>query len=170
MIKVVVLLILMSLLLACTRDFSTVESVDLQRFMGDWYVIAILPNLIEKNAVNGIESYTLEPDGSIAVTYTFRKGSPDGKKKVMHPRGRIVNRETNAQWKMQLFKPFWNDYLIVDLADDYRYTVIGVPNRKYVWIMSRSPDISAEDYSGIIARLKKMDYNTDKIKKMPQIW
>lgn len=170
MMRIALLLILMSLLLACRRDFTTVERVDLQRFMGDWYVIAILPNLIEKNAVNGIESYRLDPDGSIAVTYTFYKGSPGGKKKVMHPRGKVINRVSNAQWKMQLFKPFWSDYLIIDLAEDYRYTVIGVPNRKYVWIMSRTPSISDEDYAGIIGRLDKMDYRTEKIVKMPQIW
>jgi apolipoprotein D and lipocalin family protein len=58
----------------------------------------------------------------------------------------------------------------VDLAPDYRNTVIGVPNRKFVWIMSRTPDLSDEDYSGIIKRLATSGYRTDKIRKMPQIW
>ena len=170
MIRVGLLLILAGLMMACGRDFRTVKKVDLQSFMGDWYVIAILPNFIEKNAYNGIESYQLNPDGTIGVTYTFFKGGPQGKKKVMHPLGKVFDRQSNAHWKMRLIKPFWSDYLIVDLAPDYRYTVIGVPNRKFVWIMSRTPDLSDEDYSAIIKRLAAMGYKTDKIRKMPQIW
>lgn len=170
MIRLGLLLILAGLLLACRRDFVTVEKVDLQRFMGDWYVIAILPNFIEKNAYNGIESYKLNPDGTIGVTYTFYKGGPQGKRKVMRPLGKVYDRNSNAHWKMRLFKPFWNDYLIVDLAPDYRYSVIGVPNRRFVWIMSRTPELSDGDYYGIIKRLAAMGYKTDKITKMPQIW
>ncbi len=170
MIRVGLLLILAGLMMACGRDFRTVKKVDLQRFMGDWYVIAILPNFIEKNAYNGIESYQLNPDGTIGVTYTFFKGGPQGKKKVMHPLGKVFDRQSNAHWKMRLIKPFWSDYLIVDLAPDYRYTVIGVPNRKFVWIMSRTPELTDEDYSAIIKRLAAMGYKTDKIRKMPQIW
>ena len=170
MIRVGLLLILAGLMMACGRDFRTVKKVDLQRFMGDWYVIAILPNFIEKNAYNGIESYQLNPDGTIGVTYTFFKGGPQGKKKVMHPLGKVFDRQSNAHWKMRLIKPFWSDYLIVDLAPDYRYTVIGVPNRKFVWIMSRTPELTDEDYSAIIKRLAAMGYKTDKIMKIPQVW
>lgn len=161
---------LLLLLLGCSRNHETVAKVDLQRFMGDWYVIGILPNFIEKNAANGIESYSLQENGRIGITYTFRKGSPDGKEKVMHPRAKVYNKETNAEWRVQFLWPFWAAYLVIDLADDYRYTVIGVPNRKWLWIMSRTPHISQNDYSGIITRLDKAGYNTNKIKKMPQVW
>ena len=60
--------------------------------------------------------------------------------------------------------------MIIDLAEDYRYTVIGVPNRKMLWIMSRTPQMTEADYSAVIKKLKKQDYNIDKIKKIPQIW
>ncbi|HPF08278.1 MAG TPA: lipocalin family protein, partial [Candidatus Cloacimonadota bacterium] len=104
------------------------------------------------------------------ITYTYRKGGPQGKVKTMHPRGRIHNHQTNAEWRVQLLKPFWFVYLVVDLADDYRYTVISVPNKKFVWIMSRSPKLSDEDYAGIIQRLDADGYNTSEIIKMPQVW
>lgn len=166
----ILLLLIPLLLMGCSRNHETVPRVDLERFMGDWYVIAILPNFIEKNAVNSIESYTLQDDGTIGITYSFRKGSPSGKQKVMHPRAKIYNTQSNAEWRVQFIRPFWAAYLVIDLAEDYRYTVIGVPNRKWLWIMSRSPELSEEDYSGIIGRLKSYGYNTEKIMKIPQVW
>jgi apolipoprotein D and lipocalin family protein len=170
MMKLIVMLVILGLAVGCTRNHNTVPRVDLERFMGDWYVIAILPNLIEKNAVNGIESYILKADGSIGITYKFRKGSPTGKEKVLTPRAKVYNTATKAEWRVQMFKPFWYPYLVIDLAEDYRYTVIGVPNRKYVWIMSRTPEIFETDYSNILANLAKEGYKTEKLVKMPQIW
>ncbi|MDA3851277.1 MAG: lipocalin family protein [Spirochaetaceae bacterium] len=62
----------------------TVDYVDMEAFSGDWYVIALLPTVFEKNAANGIENYRLDDQGIIRVEYTFRKGSPQGKEKVMY--------------------------------------------------------------------------------------
>lgn len=170
MMHILLPLILLLLIGGCAKNLETVEYVDIPRFMGDWYVIAILPNLIEKNAANGLEQYRLDEDGTIAVTYSYRKGGVQGKQKVMHPRGKIYNRDTNAEWRMQLFKPFWSKYFIIALADDYRYTAIGVPSRKYLWIMSRSPQMADADYKSIITRLDHLGFDTAKITKMPQVW
>jgi apolipoprotein D and lipocalin family protein len=170
MMQVGVLLLILLLLSGCSKDFNTVDRVELDRFMGDWYVIAILPNPIEKNAVNGIESYALNDDGSIAVTYKYRKGTPDGKEKVLRPKGKVYNKVSNAEWRIQLFKPFWSKYLIVYLDEDYLYTAIGVPSRKFLWIMSRTPSVPQDAYNVIIDKLKAEGYNTNKIIQMPQKW
>lgn len=164
------MLLILLLLSGCSKDFNTVDRVELDRFMGDWYVIAILPNPIEKNAVNGIESYALNDDGSIAVTYKYRKGTPDGKEKVLRPKGKVYNKVSNAEWRIQLFKPFWSKYLIVYLDEDYLYTAIGVPSRKFLWIMSRTPSVPQDTYNVIIDKLKAEGYNTNKIIQMPQKW
>ncbi len=164
------MLLILLLLSGCSKDFNTVDRVELDRFMGDWYVIAILPNPIEKNAVNGIESYALNDDGSIAVTYKYRKGTPDGKEKVLRPKGKVYNKVSNAEWRIQLFKPFWSKYLIVYLDEDYLYTAIGVPSRKFLWIMSRTPSVPQDAYNVIIDKLKAEGYNTNKIIQMPQKW
>lgn len=152
------------------KKLKTVAYVDIPRYMGDWYVIAVIPNIIEKNAVNSIESYSLNEDGTIAVRYTYHKGSPQGKKKLMRPKGRIYDTKTNAEWRMRVFWPFWAKFLIIDLAEDYRYTVIGVPSRKLLWIMSSAPQMADEDYAFILKKLEKQDYDIDRIKKVPQIW
>lgn len=169
--RMIVLLTLVAIsLLGCSKDYRTVAKVDIPRYMGDWYVIAILPNFIEKHAVNGIESYRLQEDGRIGVTYTYYKNSPTGKRKVMYPTGKVHNTVTNAEWRMQLFKPFWAKYLIIYLDDDYQHTAVGVPNRKYVWIMSRSPQMPEDEYQRILRELAAQGYNTKRIVKMPQIW
>lgn len=167
---IILLMVVLVSLTACSAPLKTVDYVDIPRFMGDWYVIAIIPNFVEKNAHNSIESYKLNPDGTIATTFTFRKGSPDGKQVVMHPKGRVYNTETNAEWRMRVFWPIWAKYLIIDLAEDYRYTAIGVPNRKWLWIMSRTPQMNEVDYNAVLAKLRILGYDTSKIKKIPQVW
>lgn len=149
---------------------KVVPSMDIDRFVGSWYVIALLPSPFEKEAVNGIETYSLDSNGNVRVEYVFYKGSPGGKKTVMHQKGWIIDRETNTEWKVQPFWPLKLPYLIIDLAEDYRYTVVGTNNYKYVWIMARAPVLSKEDYMGIVGRLAERGYKTADIQLMPQVW
>ena len=149
---------------------KTVPYVDIQKFMGDWYVIANIPTFIEKRATNSIESYHLNNDGVIETTFSFYQDSPKGDLKIYKPKGFIYNNETNAEWRMQFLWPFKLPFLIIDLADDYRYTVIGYPSRKYLWIMSREPNISNEDYLDITENLISLGYDIKKIKKVIQKW
>jgi apolipoprotein D and lipocalin family protein len=79
---------------------KTVEKVDLERFMGPWYVIACIPTFIETEAYNAVEDYRLELDGTIATTFTFNKGGFDGPLKRSTPRGFDVDRETKSTWGM----------------------------------------------------------------------
>lgn len=88
------------------RPIHTVESVDLKRFMGDWYVIASIPTFIETDAYNAVESYKLAEDGTIATTFRFNKGGFDGPEKTYKPRGFIQDRQSNAVWGMQFIWPF----------------------------------------------------------------
>ena len=150
---------------------KTVEFVDLKRFMGDWYVIANIPTFIEKRATNAIESYELMDDGkTIKTTFSFFNDSPDGKKKVYNPTGFVYNSETNAEWRMQFIWPFKSAFLIIDLDEGYNYTVIGIPSKKYVWIMAREPALSEQVYKKIIQKLSEIGYNTSLIRKVPQVW
>jgi apolipoprotein D and lipocalin family protein len=170
--KIILLFALILTISACKKDNSdqTVEYLDLERFMGDWYVISILPNPIETNAVNSIESYTLNDKGNIDITYSFYQKEKDGKKKVMHPKASVYNTITNSEWRVQFIWPIKFPYLVIWLDEDYQTTVIGVSNRKYAWIMSRSPQIDDAMYEKILARMKALNYNTDKLQMIPQIW
>ena len=149
---------------------KTVTSVDIPRFMGEWYVIANIPTWIEKGAHNAVESYRLDKDGTIATTFTFRKGSFDGPVKTYNPRGFIQDTTTNAVWGMQFIWPFKAEYLITYLNESYTETAIGRNKRDYVWVMARTPTIPEDDYARIIAYLTAQGYDITKLKKVPQRW
>ena len=110
---------------ANTPPIDTVEQIDLERFMGDWYVIAHIPTFIEKQAYNAIESYQLNEDGTIATTFTFNKGAFDGKPKKYQPKGFVRDTGSNAVWGMQFIWPIKAEYRVVHLDPDYSQTIIG---------------------------------------------
>lgn len=149
---------------------ETVADVDLQRFMGDWYVIAHIPTFIEANAYNALESYSLSPDGTVATTFTFREGGFDGKEKRYEPTGFVVDKQTNALWGMQFIWPIKADYRIVHLTPDYRVTVIAREKRDYVWIMARTPAIPEVEYQDLVQRVADWGYDTTKLRRVPQRW
>ncbi len=157
---------------------GTEQTVDLERFMGPWYVIAsipidipFLPMFSEKGAHNGIESYRLTDDGTIETTYTFRQDSFDGPERVMTPRARSANPPVNSEWKMK-FKWYLpgSDYLILRVDPEYQRTVIGVPNRRYVWIMSRTPTMPEAEYADLVSWLATTGHDTAKLERVPQRW
>lgn len=168
------LLLSLGLGTACQRTIQRpplllAPRVDLPRFMGDWYVIANIPTFIEKGAHNAVESYHLEPDGTIATTFTFRAGAFDGPVKRYTPRG-FVQGGNGAIWGMRFLWPFKADYRIVYLSDDYRITIIGREARDYVWIMARTPTLAVGDYQRMLTLLAEQGYDTTKVQRVPQRW
>jgi apolipoprotein D and lipocalin family protein len=151
-------------------EMDTVGYVDLERFMGDWYVIANIPTFLEKGAHNAVESYELNEDGTIATTFVFRDGSFDGDEKQYNPKGFVLDRDSNARWGMRFVWPIKADYRIVYLDEDYSQTVIARQKRDFVWIMARTPTISEEDYAKLISFVAAIGYDTDKIERVPQRW
>jgi apolipoprotein D and lipocalin family protein len=149
---------------------TIVPKVDLDRFMGDWYVIANIPTFIEKGAHNAVESYQLAADGTIETTFTFRADGFDGPEKRYTPRGFVLDRESNAIWGMQFVWPIKADYRIVYLSPDYSQTVIGRMARDYVWVMARTPSIPEADYARIVELVGSLGYDTSLIQRVPQRW
>ena len=143
------------------------RKVDLGRFMGDWYVIAHIPAFIEDEAHNAVESYRLDADGTIATTYVFNDGALDGPLKTYRPTGFVHNRETNAEWRMQFLWPFKSAYLIAYLDDDYRTTIIGVPDRDLVWIMARAKTLPEARYQELVKWLADNGHDLSKLRKVP---
>jgi apolipoprotein D and lipocalin family protein len=164
------LLLLAGCQTASHPPIATVPRVDLERFMGDWYVIASIPTFIEKGAHNAVESYRLANDGTIETTFTFRKDGFDGEEKRYTPTGYVLDRESNAVWGMQFVWPIKADYRIVHLAPDYSLTVIGREARDYVWIMTREPEISEAAYRSVVDLLAREGYDISRIQRVPQRW
>ena len=149
-------------------EIRTEPQVDLQRFMGDWYVIANIPTFVERGAHNAVESYALKEDGTIATTFTFNKDSFDGELKRYAPKGFVRDKKSNAVWGMQFVWPFKGDYRIVYLNRDYSQTIVGRQKRDYVWIMAREPIISEADYQKLVRIIGDEGYDIEKIQKVPQ--
>ncbi|NRB72634.1 MAG: lipocalin family protein [Xanthomonadales bacterium] len=167
-----VLALLAMLLGGCggMKPLATVPYVDLPRFMGDWYVIAVIPTFLEKGAHNAVESYVLDDDGTIATTFTYREGSFDGERKEYNPRGFVLNTDTNAEWGMRFIWPIKADYRIVYLDEAYTTTIIGRNKRDYVWLMARAPALSEERYRELAQLIGDMGYDTSLLVKVPQQW
>ena len=147
----------------------TVEDLDLERFMGDWYVQAHIPVGSEKTAYNGVESYALDDKGRVLTSYVFRKGSFDGKLEVMEPVG-FVSAGSAALWGMRFIWPFKAEYRVSHVDDDYSETIIARTKRDYAWIMTREPEISDERLQVLTDTLAELGYDTTKLRRVPQRW
>jgi apolipoprotein D and lipocalin family protein len=159
-------------LAACSSPapIRTATVVDLERFMGDWYVIATIPTFIEMNAYNAMESYRLAGDGIVATTFSFREGGFEGEHKTYRPTGYVLDRESNAIWGMQFIWPIQADYRIIFVDDSYSQTVIGRTARDYVWLMARTPQLSEADYQRFLRLIADEGYDVSKVRKVPQRW
>lgn len=160
-----------ALLSACAStppSIPPVASVDMPRFMGDWYVIAQIPTYIERKAYDSVESYRLDADGTIRTTFRYRNGSADAPMKTMEPVGRVVPGTNNAVWEMQFVWPIQAEYVIVDLAPDYSRTIVGRSKRDYVWLMSRQPSLPAAELAAAIQKIRELGYDTTKLRMVPQ--
>ena len=144
-----------------------VDQVNIEKFMGPWYVIAHIPTFIERNAYNAIESYQLNDDGTIATTFTFNEGSLDGPVKTYHPKGFIVEGTNNAEWGMQFIWPIKAQYKITYLDKDSKTTVIARDALDYVWIMSRNKEVDHTQLVMIKEEIKAMGYNMDLLRMVP---
>lgn len=147
---------------------TTVDSVDLTRFMGDWYVIAHIPTFIEKSAVNAIESYAPGPFPKVATTFRFRKGF-DEPVKTYNPTG-FVRDDSGGHWDMQFIWPFKAEYRISYVDADYQTTIIGRTARDYLWIMARTPSLAEDELEALIQRAVDFGYSRDDIRLVPQRW
>lgn len=147
---------------------ETVARVDLSRYLGTWYEIGSFPQRFQQGCTGTTATYTLREDGDIDVLNRCHKGSLAGEEDTAQGRARVVDRATNAKLEVSFFRPFWGDYWIIQLADDYSYAVVGHPGRDYLWVLSRSPTMPAETFQGIEARLQAQGYETARIQRTLQ--
>jgi apolipoprotein D and lipocalin family protein len=147
---------------------QTVAQVDLSRYLGTWYEIANFPQSFQRGCAATTATYTLRTDGEIDVLNRCREGSLEGREKSALGRARVVDSATNAKLEVSFFRPFWGDYWIIELADDYSYAVIGHPGRDYLWILARRPTMAEATYQGIVARLRANGYETSRLERTLQ--
>jgi apolipoprotein D and lipocalin family protein len=146
----------------------TVPNVDLARYAGTWYEIASNPQKFQKGCTGTTATYTLRDDGTVEVVNRCARDSLDGRVTVARGRAKVADRSTNSKLKVSFFWPFWADYWIIDLGPRYEYAVVGHPNRKYLWILSRTPVMDDSVYAGILERLIAQSYDTSRLSRTLQ--
>ena len=174
--KIYFLLVLLPLLIsACgarngnsMKPLESVNFVDLDRYVGQWYEIARYHHRFQEGCVGSKATYTQRDDGKITVINECYDTSFDGKLRSAKGKAWVVDKETNARLKVSFFWPFAGDYWIIDLGRDYEYAVVGHPTRKYLWILSRTPDMDEEMYQAILVRLQQQGYDTAKLIRTEQ--
>jgi apolipoprotein D and lipocalin family protein len=153
---------------AMSQTLQTVPSVDLNRYAGKWYEIASIPQFFQKGCTGTTAEYTLTDKGYVIVENRCNKDSIHGKQTYIKGKAFVVENSGNAKLKVQFFWPFKGKYWIIDLADDYSYAVVGNPNRKYLWILSRTPVMNDITYQHIISGIKEKGFDISKIKLTTQ--
>jgi len=149
---------------------KTASHVDIDRFMGDWYVIANIPTPLEKGAHNAVEQYRRMDDGRIATTFSYRDGGFDGPARTLNATAVVRDPQTGAVWGMQFMWPLEADYRVLHVAADYSATVIGREKRDYVWIMARTPRISADAFAALRMVVAAAGYDAARLEPVPQSW
>lgn len=145
---------------------TTVSNLDVNRFMGSWYEIARYEHSFEKGMTHVKANYSLLPDGTIRV---LNSGIKNGKKKEIEGKARKKkDSNSNSKLEVSFFLWFYSDYFVFELDDNYQYAVIGSSSDKYLWILSRTPQLPQSTINDLLIKIKKRGYDTSKLYFVPQ--
>src|SRR5512141_760731 len=145
----------------------TVDSVDLSRYSGTWHEIARYPNRFQRDCQSDTTAeYTLRKDGKVQIVNSCRQ--KDGKTKTARGTAKVADKTTNAKLRVTFFWPFYGDYWVIGLSADYHYAIVGEPKRKYLWVLSRTPEMDEATYKEVLEQIREAGYDPGKLIKTPQ--
>lgn len=139
---------------------ATVARVDLDRYMGRWFVVSHVPYFLEKGKVASSDYYALRPDGKLVNNFTFREKTVDGPEKTWEGVAWVTDPATNATWKVQFVWPISVTYKILALDQDYRWAVVGTDDAGLLWVLARERRLDPTTYAGILAELRAKAIDT----------
>jgi apolipoprotein D and lipocalin family protein len=145
------------------KPLQAVPYVDLNRYVGKWYEIASYPQRFQRGCHCTTAEYTISDKGYVIVENKCNRDSVNGKQTGIKGKAFVQKDSGNAKLKVQFFWPFKGDYWIIDLATDYSYAVVSHPNRKYLWILSRTPKMDKIVLQQIMDRLRANGFDLSKI-------
>ena len=142
------------------NTLEVVPHVELEKYLGKWYEIAHLPARFQEGCTDTTATYTLSKDGNISV---LNECIRNDKVKQAKGKAKVVDKNTGAKLKVTFFWPFSADYWIIDLGKNYDYAVVGTPNRKYLWILSRTPQMDDKLFSQLMESVKSKGFDVSKL-------
>lgn len=151
---------------AAPPPLPTVPSVDLARYAGAWYEIALLPNRFQKQCVADTQArYRLEGD---RVEVLNRCRLADGRVDDIKGRAKVVDGSGNAKLRVSFFWPFYGDYWVLALDADYRHVLVGAPSRQYAWVLSRTPQLDETTLQTLLDRAAELGFDKAAFQRTPQ--
>jgi len=153
---------------ACvSRPLTSVRWLDLQRYMGKWYELARYPNWFQHDCRSDvIAEYYQTGDDVIQMVLSWR--AMGGQMRTVKGTARVIDPVTCARLKLNLFKPYSGKYWVIDLGPDYEYAVVGEPERHYLWVLARQPELDARTYQAIMENIRAAGYEPANLKATPQ--
>jgi apolipoprotein D and lipocalin family protein len=141
---------------------EVVSHVELEKYLGKWYEIAHLPARFQEGCTDTTATYALSKDGNLSV---LNECIRNGKMRQAKAKAKVADKISGAKLKVTFFWPFSADYWIINLGRDYDYAVVGTPNRKYLWILSRTPQMDDNLFSQLVESAKSKGFNVDNLIK-----
>lgn len=149
-------------------SLPVVPDVDLARYLGKWFEIARLPARFERKCAGNVTAeYTLKREGIVQVVNACREANGHQRKakgiaKLQHPNG------PTSKLKVRFFWPFYGKYWILDVDRQYQWALVGVPDRRYLWILSLSPHLSTDTYTRILAKARELGFDVSRVQRTKQ--
>jgi apolipoprotein D and lipocalin family protein len=151
-----------------------VATVDLARYAGRWYESARYPNFFQKSCAGDVTA-TYEPKDGGRIRVINRCARADGSTTEAEGEARPVEGGANARLKVRfapgwlgVFPFVWADYWVIGLADDYRWALVGTPNRKYLWVLSRTPQLPDADWEAAVSKARENGFDTSRLERTRQ--
>ncbi len=164
-IQLIFLAIMIPFIGACSDkiDKTTVKTLDIERYMGKWYEIARFDHKFERGKVGVTVNYSLNDDGTILVVNSGYNGSLNGELETAIGKAKQPNPKYPGELKVSFFWTFYAQYSILELADDYSYALVGSSSDKYLWILSRTPQMSQDSLNMLLQSAEDRGYDTSKL-------
>jgi apolipoprotein D and lipocalin family protein len=142
---------------------TVVPRVDLARYAGDWYEIAKYPNRFQRGCDGATATYTLRPDGRVDVVNRCTEDGPERRERTVRGVAKVVDPATGAKLSVTFFWPFSGDYWILGLGDDYGYAVVGSPDRRFLWILSRNPEMPEALWGRVLEEVRRQGFDPGRL-------
>lgn len=149
-------------------DKTVVHQLDIDKYLGKWYEISRYDHSFERGLVGVTATYSYRKDGKIKVINEGFKKSLEGKRSKAIGKAKVPNPNIPSKLKVSFFWFFYGDYFVLELDEDYQWAVIGSSSDKYLWILSRSPQMNDELYQQILKGLTQRGYNVRQLIKVKQ--
>lgn len=140
---------------------DTVPAVDLQRYAGLWFEVARADHGFERGCHGVTAFYTPQPDGTVDVINRCWKDGLDGALDIAEGRARYPDPADTAKLEVSFFGPFYGDYWVIDLAEDYSWAVVSGPEGRYLWILARNPQPGQAFIADRLAGLEARGFDTE---------